>query len=57
MTEYRKNIQTILTTLTDNFGDRVLLFGQMTIEKEKPTLQQKPKSHFFSSLCLAVRNL
>jgi hypothetical protein len=35
MTEYGKNIQTILTTSTDNFADRVLLFGQVTIEEEK----------------------
>jgi hypothetical protein len=45
MTEYGKNIQTILTTSTDNFADRVLLFGQLTIEKEKAN-----PSHFLKFL-------
>lgn len=45
MTEYGKNIQTLLTTSTDNFADGVLLLGQITekIEKAHPL-------HFFKFL-------
>jgi hypothetical protein len=35
MTEYGTKIETILTTSTDNFADRVLLYGQLTEKKEK----------------------
>jgi hypothetical protein len=35
MTEYGTNIETILSTSTDNFADRVLLYGQLTEKKEK----------------------
>jgi hypothetical protein len=81
MTEYGTNIETILFTSTDNFADRVLLYGQLTEKKEKaypshflkfllanrtnghwllprphkPSLRQKPKSRFFSTLFLVVQ--
>ena len=45
MTEYGTNIETILTTSTDNFADRVLLYGQSTEKKEKAD-----PSHFLKFL-------
>jgi hypothetical protein len=35
MTEYGTKIETILTTSTNNFADRVLHYGQSTEKKEK----------------------
>lgn len=45
MTEYGTNIETILTTSTDNFAVRVLIFGQVTEKKEKAD-----PSHFLKFL-------
>jgi hypothetical protein len=51
MTEYGTNIETILTTSTDNFADRVLLFGQVTEKKEKAH-----PSHFLKFLLASRTN-
>ena len=45
MTENGTKIETILTTSTDNFADRVLLYGQLTEKKEKAD-----PSHFLKFL-------
>lgn len=51
MTEYGTNIETILTTSTDNFADRVLLLGQVTEKKEKAHA-----SHFLKFLLTSRTN-
>jgi hypothetical protein len=56
MTEYGTKIETILTTSTNNFADRVLHYGQSTEKKEKANPLAKANVPFFSTLFLAVRN-
>lgn len=51
MTEYGTNIETILFTSTDNFADRVLLYGQLTEKKEKAY-----PSHFLKFLLASRTN-
>ena len=51
MTEYGTNIETILTTSTDNLADRVLLLGQVTEKKEKAL-----HSHFLKFLLASRTN-
>ncbi|MBK9151434.1 MAG: hypothetical protein IPM26_10725 [Saprospiraceae bacterium] len=51
MTEYGTNIETILTTSTDNLADRVLLLGQVTEKKEKAH-----PSHFLKFLLASRTN-
>jgi hypothetical protein len=50
MTENGTKIETILTTSTDNFADRVLLYGQLTEKKEKADPSAKANVPFFSML-------
>jgi hypothetical protein len=54
MTENGTKIETILTTSTDNFADRVLLYGQLTEKKEKADPSAKANVPFFSMLFLVV---
>lgn len=51
MTEYGTNIETILTTSTDNFADRVLIFGRVTENEEKAH-----PSHFLKFLLASRTN-